>query len=102
MTRPVPMTGEEREKHLEMMQHPELWPMWPVLPLINRSETDREGFVVPGCIADANESGRYEVVMCTMYQLPEGIITYDEFYQSHPTKVYDSYEAMLDDGWMVD
>jgi hypothetical protein len=76
--------------------------MWPILPLKNRSQTNSEGFWVLGLIADYTETKRFEVVLCTLFDLPEGLVTYDEFYQCAPTKVYADYEAMLDDGWVVD
>jgi hypothetical protein len=103
VTRPVPLEGEEYEKHLEMMNSHHLWPMYPILPLVNRSETDIVGLPIAGIICCIGpDTHKFEVMLCSIYSLPAGVNSWDQFWVSAPTKKYDSYEDMLNDGWVVD
>jgi hypothetical protein len=84
-----PMYGHARD--LQMMKTPDIWPMWPRLPLKKRNlET---GQVDVGLIM-AVEGMLTTVWHVTMFETVTPDVT--------PHMVYESYEAITDDGWIVD
>lgn len=82
---------------LEMMRSPDRWPCWPVLPLKRYDGKDRCGFPSTGLIAELDGVPRFTVFDGNLFQRP---LCFDD-----PKTVrydYDSFEAMLADGWVVD
>jgi hypothetical protein len=73
-------------KHLEMMNNPDRWPVWPLLPLI-------KGKNEMGVLLQSE--GAYVVVLTNLYMLPKSL-------DLAPQIKYDSTEAIIADGWIVD
>jgi hypothetical protein len=94
---PYQMTAAEREKHKRMMADPGDWPRWPILPL---KRTSPQGVGLECAIMVAWEEHLTTVFFADMFDLPGG--TFKEVFGSLPQKKYTDYDAILDDGWMVD
>jgi hypothetical protein len=73
-------------KHLEMMNNPDRWPVWPLLPLIKGK--DELGVLL-------QSEGGYVVLLANLYMLPKAL-------DRAPQIKYASTEAIVADGWMVD
>lgn len=87
----------ERQKHKEMVEDPERWPRWPLLPVKKRESFLESGYLV------ACEGRMTTVVLGNMYGVPKQVKCLGDFFSGIlPVKVYDSVDAMLDDGWIVD
>lgn len=86
----TPMYG--REKDIALMSKPVEWPRWPLLPL-KRSDKSGNGQIEVGVLY-ASQNYLTVVWLTTMFN------TIDP--DSTPKIVYDSYEAISDDGWVVD
>ena len=84
-----------RDKLLEMGPYPNSWPRWPILPV--KSRTKKKGHLPQlGYVTDPEtvKIGEYIVVR-------DGNI----FAPNNDDPVldrYDSWQAMVDDGWVVD
>jgi hypothetical protein len=90
--------GYPREKHLSMMRTPDKWPRWPVLP-IKRYNPDHHGtecavmFAVEG----------YLTTVFLGYLIEAKGPTIADAMACYPNRLkYDDYDAILDDGWIVD
>lgn len=79
--------------HLEMMQNPDSWPRWPFLPLIRRTKGLRP-FGEEGLLYD-DGANTFTVYFANLFMLPQNL-------ESCTSKAYESYEAILADGWEVD
>jgi len=83
-----------REQEIEMINSPEKWPMWPFLPLKKYGET---GF--PACAVtweQERQDGKIQMrVGVTMF---EG----NEAFNSAELVEFESTEALVDAGWIVD
>ena len=73
-------------KHLDMMKNPDRWPVWPLLPLIKGK--DEVGVLL-------QSEGAYIVVLANLYMMPKSL-------DLAPQIKYDSAEAIVADGWIVD
>jgi hypothetical protein len=78
---------------LKMMRRPHLWPWWPVLPIKNYKRAK------PGCL----ECG----ILCMddLSGLPEPVVVLSNMFEIDENKKqiqYDSLEAIVADGWVVD
>jgi hypothetical protein len=85
-------------KHLEMMRHPERWPL-PVLPLRHRSHTERDGqFGLLGFMFQDPQLGQADpkVYVGCIYFHQMGIKLEDL-----PVKEYPDLEAVVAAGWEV-
>lgn len=82
-----------RKTDVEMMQDADNWPRWPILPLkrITSGHVIEAGLLVNGGLDGPHTDPT--VYLCNMYQ-PVTEIT--------PTKKYESFEAIVADGWKVD
>jgi hypothetical protein len=80
---------------LEMMQDPKEWPIWPHLPLFRYKgghRNDKEyGFIIS--FGDGQMLNPKPIVWL-------GVI--GEVKLDRPKIVYESFEALLADGWLVD
>lgn len=74
----------------EFIQHPGLWPMWPLLPL-KRTRNTSSGLPETGVIIE--EETKFRVYHCSMFTT----IT-----PSTPHTDYPTVNALLADGWVVD
>lgn len=79
------MPEKSKDEEIAMMQDPENWPRWPVLPLTNGGLTGELAVLVDGYTT--------RVYHANMFQR----ITTDTKFTT-----YESYEAIYDDGWRVD
>ena len=75
---------DTKTKSLEFMKSPDKWPIWPRLPLVNRS-TNRAGFLV---------EGGFKVYLANIYdKVP---------FSAMESTTYDSFQEVVDAGWEVD
>ena len=78
---------------LEFMQQPSRWPYWPLLPIKKRQGID---WTAIGCLYAENLEGpeqvRPLVHNCLMFHIKD----------PHETTVYPTWQALIDDGWVVD
>jgi len=83
----------EGRDHLEMLKRPDLWGYWPVLPMKKPAILERNFMDVNGMgyVLDA-EGCQNKVFIGNIFLASKS----DRFIQ------YDSLEAMLIDGWVVD
>ena len=78
---------------LEMMQQSEGWPVFPLLPLKrypNEHSGPELGILWQGCGPTVHR--------CTMFNLPKT----PEESAALPTIKYESFEALVLDGWVID
>ena len=81
---------EDRPKHAAMMAAPDRWPVWPFLPMKRYSQ--RGGNMQTGYLI-ASAEDRFTIFL--------GLIAMARP-ETDSRMPYDSYDAMLADGWMVD
>jgi hypothetical protein len=91
---------DKRQRSLQMMQAPNRWPTWPFLPVLRLLP---DGSKQLGVLYDARHaSGRMgyssTVFLQNLFLLP----AVEAKLLSGPRCVYDSLDALLDDGWLVD
>ncbi len=91
---------DTRLRSLLLMQAPDRWQTWPFLPLVR---TTPEGSRQLGVLYDVRHtSGKLgfssTVFLQNLFLLP----SVEEKLLSGPRCVYDSLDALLDDGWRVD
>lgn len=88
--RPASPTRGERD--IAMMKAPDNWPQWPILPLKRVRGSDLEvGVLVNGAFEGPHTEAT--VYLSSMNR----VITVET-----PTIKYDSFEALVADGWMID
>ena len=78
---------------LEMMQESAAWPAYPLLPLKrypNKHSEAELGILWQGCGPT--------VYRCSMFHLPET----PEESAALPTIKYENFEALVNDGWVID
>jgi hypothetical protein len=83
------MNAEERAKHLQMMQTPDDWPVWPYLPMKRKAP----GWTV-GFLCETANVVEPRVYLGNMYSRKS--------LEDMEQKVYEDFEAILDDLWVVD
>lgn len=85
----------------QMIENPNRWPFWPVLPIKRRRALDRPevAVITPDYPAIVIHVGLYEVdrVKLVIHQLNRG----GDVEGARITK-YTDVDALLDDGWVVD
>lgn len=79
---------------LSMMKDRDSWPRWPLLPL---KRSSKEAGVECGFLADDAQT---TVFLGTVYELSSGPLM--EAVKPLKALVYDSFEAIVRDGWTVD
>jgi hypothetical protein len=80
-----------RERHLDMLQHPERWPYCPILPVKRGQEPNQELGLVFACSGVAEP----KVHLCNLFDSPEAM--------GNAQKVaYPTLELLLAAGWEVD
>lgn len=91
------MTTEDRQREITMMKTPDHWPRWPILP-VKRSGHILEPF---GCgIMVASADCALHIYDIDMFLLQSGPLGPQLDAVEH--KEYQDYDAILDDGWVVD
>lgn len=99
--------ADHNEKDLEILKNCNRWPVWPVMPVKRPNRTgngwpDMGVVLAAGVKTDTMLSHRFtvylDVDLCKLGKAIHTILTGE-----HKCYIkYDSYEAMLADGWMVD
>jgi hypothetical protein len=74
---------------LEFMKAYDKWPRWPMLPLKKRDDSKICGFLLG--------TGYPVVYLKNIYGLKQG-----DTIENLPKQEYDSLQAILDDGWVID
>lgn len=90
------MFSNERNDDVEIIRNPQLWPMWPYLPL---KRPTIAGF--PECrlaVATAEPMTVVRIYKANLFNLPP---TKEEFENTFD-KEYESPEEVVWDGWQVD
>lgn len=93
------MKSKDPETEKALMQDPDDWPCWPMLP-VKRYSTKEGSWPETGLmIAKSNVAGGVEptVYMLNLF----GEHTIKEFIECKKHK-YESLDALVDDGWIVD
>lgn len=89
------MTTEELPD-VEFLQKPSLWPYYPACPIKRQS-----GSPMPECAVIFNVKGNETtVILANMFEIPS--MSFREIYDKYPVKKYDSFQAIIDDGWECD
>lgn len=87
-----PRTAEEKARDLTMLQHPERWPRWPVLPLKRyhgKPDDPELGLIIAGGASPI----RVYLGCIFLFSGP----THTSKYMEYP-----SLAAVIGDGWWVD
>lgn len=84
--------------HLKMMKTPTNWPRWPALPV---KRTDEGGFGVCGVMFAVAGPERNYVFLANLTSL-RGPTIRAAMDMANEVIVYDSLEAVVLDGWVVD
>lgn len=93
----------EREESKRMIVSPEIWPLWPFLPV---KRYIREKLAECGILIDRNKLGdpinpNHES-LSTVLMVPIFLIKKKGKLEDSKKVKYESVDKMLDDGWMVD
>ena len=94
------------EPHREMMRHPERWPRYPFLALINPQRRGPDGWPQLGLLYDARGASGKDGLQTTVYLvnlLSIGTsITTEAQFLAQPHETCGSFEEILAAGWRVD
>ncbi len=91
------MTTIDRIDDQRMMEHPERWPRWPVLPIKRRMDHGLPDYAVMLAI----EHHGTTVVHINLSYISNGK-TLNQIVEDSATTVYPDIDSLLDDGWIVD
>ena len=82
----------KREEDVAMMRDPpDMWPRWPVLPLVRKSSADPLGEL--GFLVD-KAGVKFTVFKGNIFMIPKDFTTL-------PSEKYYNFEAILNAGWEV-
>jgi len=99
MQAPPAPAGEARRRTLHFLSRPDLWPLWPFLPVVRRRNGEEELGVVYDAMGAAGLTGYSSTVYLTnLFLMPE---TRDQFL-ALPHETFDTPEEVADAGWTVD
>ena len=93
---PYERNEAELQRDLEGMKNPSSWPRWPVLPV--KRHTEERGIEV-GILAEQDMTIPVEPVVYQTNMI--GLKTWKDVFDA-PQLRYDSFEALIADGWVVD
>lgn len=91
---------KERQENLSMMKDPKKWRIWPVLPIKKVKSIGNEDLQV-GFLLAIGKPIAYLRNFLDLKDIP-GITNIKEIMEKVPGKEYDSFDSLLDDGWVVD
>jgi hypothetical protein len=97
VTRPQ---DEARTRTLRFLAHPQLWPRWPLLPLVRRRPgQEMELGVLFDTLHCLDLPGYSATVFLTnVFELPAKL----DAFLALPHETYDTHEEVADAGWTVD
>jgi hypothetical protein len=96
-----PPLRQATARDLLMFAHPENWPLRPFLPLRRARDNSKDyelGLLYDACGTSGTYGYRCTVFLTNLFDLPP---TEPEFLEL-PRLVYDTFDEMADDGWVVD
>ncbi len=95
------MTGcvsQVRDRTVMFLSMPALWPAWPFLPVVRRSN----GYEELGVVFDSRSAGltgySSTVVLCNLFALPADL----KEFLALPHETFDCAEELVASGWCVD
>jgi hypothetical protein len=88
----VTVIVSEKEEHVKMMQYPDKWPRWPILPMVRKTNADPLGN--PGFIVDG-DTDKFTVYKANIFMIPKD-------FETIPREIYLNFEEIFDAGWRVD
>ena len=87
------------ERTMLFLTNPDLWPLWPFIPVVRRCSGEEELGVVYDARQAVDLTGYSATVFITnMFTLPD---KFKEFLKL-PKEVFDSAEELTEAGWRVD
>lgn len=92
-------SSRSRDKTIQMLASPALWPVWPFLPLVRRRTGTEELGVVFDARSVCGLTGYSATVfLCNLFTLPSRL---DEFL-ALPREVFDNADELARASWQVD
>ena len=92
-------TTSNRQRHIVMFASPKRWPCYPFLPVKRRTDNgDQLGLLYDAIGVSRTYGYKATVFLANLFGLPK---TEDELL-ALPKCVYDIFEELVDDGWIVD
>lgn len=88
--------NRDQNDFVHFMKHAELWPRWPVLPVKKRVDGQ-----FPICAVMFDGLPKPTVFLANLCMVENGKMTATELYKGQHW-VYESFEALVADGWEVD
>jgi hypothetical protein len=100
MTEPPTARRHATARDLYYFGHPDFWPLRPFLPVrrARDAEPDQLGLLYDARGASGTYGHNCTVFLVNIFELPP---TEAAFFQL-PRCVYDTFNALADDGWVVD
>jgi len=92
-------TTAQREESLKYLNDPGLWPMWPVLPVKRPVDSDLPITKCMGIVI-VSQKYRYRIWFTNMFILQTGPLM--EQLEGVEHIDFESFEEMVDSGWLVD
>jgi len=89
---------DRHAKHRAMILDTSRWPKWPWLTLTRKETTDPANPFGDCGLLMATEKPWAEVILWNLFMLPKD----PEEFKKLPRRHYDSVDALLADGWVVD
>jgi hypothetical protein len=87
------------QRTVMFLANPDLWPLWPFMPVIRRTSGEEELGVVYDARQAVDMTGYSATVFLTnMFTLPEEFTGFLEL----PKETYDCAEELAEAGWRVD
>ena len=91
--------ARSRDRTVLYLTNPALWPCWPFLPVVRRTDRGEELGVVFDARSVCGRTGFSACVFfCNVFALPP---TLDQFF-ALPREAFDSADELFDRGWWVD
>ena len=87
------------EHSLKMMQTPNEWPIYPVLPLVRRKQS---GLPDTAFMASFGGNTRPTIYLGNIAEIPTGFLTRRDFEDRFEVERFEDFEGVLDAGWEVD
>jgi len=97
---PTPRAGNDRSRTLRFVQSPDLWPHWPLLPLVRRRPCrEAELGVLFDAVGACGLTGYSRTVFfANLLLLPQRL----DAFLALPRETYDTAEEVADADWRVD
>ncbi len=87
-----------RDRTVQFLGTPALWPVWPFLPVVRRTSGHEELGVVFDSRAAGLTGFSATVFVCNLFALPTDLSAF----LALPHETFDGAEELADGGWLVD